>query len=381
MTIPTVEFYRVDPLTGCHNFLSFVEMLDELSAREDKPPFSILYTDLNFLKQVNETRGHTHGDSVIRWLGIVLQEESQAPTYRVGGDDFAVILTNGLHATYEELSDQIFARLNREGRQLGIPAPAASMALIHYDNQRKFTFNDIMFQLAETMLDVKRNKRREIKIYRAQELIRSTARVEEQHGNTLGYSCELLRTIANDAIHRLVMMGRVLDIAQRNSFLDSISGLPNLRAAMVKLEKEIASHRPFSLLLIDGDNLRRFNSINYAAGDQLIQDMGKVISENLRPGDFIARWRTGDELIVLLPDTSNEGARVVGERFCAAIREASKHWLFPTSISIGIATFPRHGTQINALVDVAEAANKRAKEEGKDRVIVAQPEADVKEPA
>ena len=77
---------------------------------------------------------------------------------------------------------------------------------------------------------------------------------------------------------------------------------------------------------------------------------------------------------------AREGARVVGERFCAAIREASKKWLFPTSISIGIATFPRHGTQINALVDVAEAANKQAKEEGKDRVIVAQTQAKVKEP-
>lgn len=100
--------------------------------------------------------------------------------------------------------------------------------------------------------------------------------------------------------------------------------------------------------------------------------MGSVLSEHLRPGDFIARWRTGDEFIVILPNTSGEGARIVGERFCSAIREASKAWKFPTSISIGVATYPKHGDHINALVDVAEAANKQAKDEGKDRVVLAE---------
>jgi diguanylate cyclase (GGDEF)-like protein len=168
-------------------------------------------------------------------------------------------------------------------------------------------------------------------------------------------------------------MGRVLDVAQKNSYLDSISGLPNLRAAMIQLEKAVASNLPFALLLIDGDNLRLFNSISYAAGDEAIQKMGKVLSDHLRPGDFIARWRAGDEFIVLLPNTPAEGGRVVGERFCSAIREASMNWLFPTSISIGVAAYPKHGDNVNALIDAAEMANKQAKEEGKDLVIVAKP--------
>jgi len=44
----------------------------------------------------------------------------------------------------------------------------------------------------------------------------------------------------------------------------------------------------------------------------------------------------------------------------------------PSSISIGIATYPQHGSNTNELVDVAEAALKRAKAEGKDRVILAE---------
>ena len=99
--------------------------------------------------------------------------------------------------------------------------------------------------------------------------------------------------------------------------------------------------------------------------------MGIVFTENLRPGDFIARWRSGDEFIAILPNTPSEGALVVGDRFCSGIREASKNWAFPTSISIGVATYPKHADHINALVDVAEAANKQAKDEGKDRVVLA----------
>lgn len=365
------EFYRLDPLTGSNNFLSFVETLKELATREVKTPFSILYADLNYLKELNATRGHVHGDSAIRWLGIVLQEESEVPTYRIGGDDFVVLLTDGLHADYEDLLKRIFTRLNKEGGQLGLSLPAASIALIHYSDTGHFTFNDVMFQLGETMLDVKRNRQRDVRVYQAGDLIKSTTRASEQNPETLEYSWELLRLIANDALHRLVMMGQVLDVAQKNSYLDSISGLPNLRAANSRLEKAITANQPFAILLMDGDNLRLFNSLSYADGDEAIQNMGRILSENLRPGDFLARWRAGDEFIAILPNTSAGGAKAVGERCCLAIRQASQQWKFPTSISVGIAIFPRHGSHINALIDAAEMANKKAKDAGKDQVMLA----------
>lgn len=370
MATPTTEFYRLDPLTGSNNFLSFVESLDSMAAQENKSQFSILYADMNYLQVLNETRGHAYGDSAIRWLGIVLREESNAPTYRIGGDDFAVLLTDGIHTDFEELLNRIFARSNREGEQLGIPSPPARIALIHYDADTIFSINDVLFHLWEAIRDVKRNKDRTINIFRARDLIKSTARVDEQNEETINHSWEVLRSIANQAINRVLVMGHALDATQKNSLLDSISGLPNMRAAILKLENEISSKQQFAVMLIDGDNLRLYNTINYAAGDEVIQKMGVVLTENLRPGDFVARWRSGDEFIVILPDTSGEGAKVAGDRFCSAIREASITWQFPTSISIGVATYPRHGDHVNALVDAAEAANKQAKEKGKDRVIV-----------
>lgn len=376
MTMPSTEFYRLDPLTGCHNFLSFVESLNIISSQENKSPFSILYTDLNFFYSINETKGLSYGDSVLRWLEIVLREESKAPTYRIGGDDFAVVLTDGSHGEHEELLNRIYTRLNKEGKQLDIPSPPARIALIHFDDGNDFSINDVMFHLWETIHDVKEYSNKTINIFWTKDLIKSTMRMDDRIQDNINHTWEVLRYIANNAVNKIIRMGHALDTAQKDSFFDTISGLPNLRVALLQIEKAIkdasATEQTFAILMIDGDNLRRYNSISYVAGDEMIRTMGKVLSEHLRPGDFIARWRTGDELIVILPNTSGDGAKIVGERFCSAIRDASKNWKFPTSISIGIATYPRHGKDVDTLIDVTETANKQAKDDGKDRVVLAE---------
>jgi diguanylate cyclase (GGDEF)-like protein len=123
--------------------------------------------------------------------------------------------------------------------------------------------------------------------------------------------------------------------------------------------------------MIDGDNIRAYNSINYAAGDEMIRKMCVVYKESIRPNDFAARWRSGDEFLVILPDTSITGAKIIGERIRAAVKEASKTWRFPVTVSIGVASYPTHGDNINTLIDTVEAANKRAKDQGKDQVVLA----------
>jgi diguanylate cyclase (GGDEF)-like protein len=375
MSIPSTEFFRMDPLTGCNNFLSFVETLSHLSPVGKNQHFSILYIDMNYLEMLNETMGFSYGDSAIRWMEIVLREESNAPTYRTGGDEFTVLLTNGTYQAYEEILDRIFTRLNKEGKHLGIPEPVARIALVHYDEGVSISLYDVLFQLGEAMMDVKIRRKRTTNIYWARNLMGSDTSTRNQDKNGDKYSQETLRWIAKHAIRRVLFIGRMLDDAQKTSLLDSISGLPNMRAALLKMDQElsrsISSGQPFSILLMDGDNLTLYNNISYAAGDEMIQNLSAVLSENLRPGDFIARWRTGDEFIAVLPNTTSEGALIVGDRFCSAIRETSQAWRIPTSISIGIATFPRHGKDTDTLVDVAESAMKKAKDMGKDRVILA----------
>jgi GGDEF domain-containing protein len=62
----------------------------------------------------------------------------------------------------------------------------------------------------------------------------------------------------------------------------------------------------------------------------------------------------------------------VGERFSSGLRDAFRAWLFPASITVGIAAFPEHGNTVHELVDRAESAMKTGKDQGKDRVIAAE---------
>ena len=180
MYTPYPEFFRLDPLTGCNNFLSFVETLDHLSSAKEKRHFSILYTDMNHLKIINETKGHSYGDSVIRWLEIVLREESDASIYRTGGDEFIVLLTTGTRKNFEELLDRIFSRLNKEGIKLDIPAPVARIALVHYDEDTSISLYNVLFQLCEAMMDVKTRRDRTTNIYWARDLITSDVVTKDQ---------------------------------------------------------------------------------------------------------------------------------------------------------------------------------------------------------
>ena len=79
----------------------------------------------------------------------------------------------------------------------------------------------------------------------------------------------------------------------------------------------------------------------------------------------------GDEFIIILPATAVEQASAVAERLRVSIEEASQGWLFPTSISIGIAYYPKHGYTTSKLIEAAEKALSLAKMSGKNRVIVA----------
>jgi diguanylate cyclase (GGDEF)-like protein len=174
---------------------------------------------------------------------------------------------------------------------------------------------------------------------------------------------------------RIVSLGHMLNIAFRLAYNDPVGNLPNLIATQRKLELTLAeasaSQQQFSVFLIDGDDLKRYNKVSYAAGDLLIAQLSAALISSIRPGDFVGRWRFGDEFILILPDTDLEHAVKIGERVRLAVWEASQEWLFPTSVSIGVVHCPRHGVTLDELQQKAELALAQAKASGKNRVVLA----------
>lgn len=112
------EMANTDPLTGIRNKRAFDIKTDSIEEELAKGPvrFGIAVLDLNFLKKLNDTYGHEVGDRAISSLSRVICETfAHSPVYRIGGDEFAVILQN---ADYDN-SEALIKKFNDRIKELG----------------------------------------------------------------------------------------------------------------------------------------------------------------------------------------------------------------------------------------------------------------------
>jgi len=106
-----------DALTSVKNKRAYAQVEEELDRQiesGDYPPFGIVVCDLNGLKQVNDTQGHQAGDSFIRGTcRIICNIYAHSPVFRIGGDEFAVLLRGQDYDHRKNLAEQLLAELNR----------------------------------------------------------------------------------------------------------------------------------------------------------------------------------------------------------------------------------------------------------------------------
>lgn len=345
---------RIDTLTGCGNLLSFLEMFTTHLTSATENSFSLLVVDLNNFMAFNKKHGQIYGDSVLHWVGIVLRDTG-LPAFRLGGDDFLVLLNSGDAQDREEIARSVFSRLNRESRQFSLLNPA-SVILIHFQNEQ-LEIADLWIAISDALFDAK--------VYGERGFLVTT------YAHASAINNYQLRVI-NMLTERLLSFADRLDATHQIAYLDPVTQLPNSIAAEREMKRAMQqaqrNNDVFSILFIDGDNLRLYNDISYSAGDDMLRQLAQLLSKHLRPGDFIARWRVGDEFLVLLPATTKEGAFVVAERLRSEVESTSRVWKIPITISIGIATYPAHGATLQELLVAVEKAAKYSKENGKNQI-------------
>lgn len=123
---------------------------------------------------------------------------------------------------------------------------------------------------------------------------------------------------------------------------DSLTGLYNVRHLNAELGRMIKAQkrhpgRSLSIALIDVDKFKIYNDTKgHQAGDHLLVMLGNVFQSELRLDMDSAYRYGGDEFVLLLPDTTAEGARITCERILVAFRRLR---VDPTSLSIGIAQY------------------------------------------
>jgi diguanylate cyclase (GGDEF)-like protein len=345
---------RIDALTGCANLLSFLETVSTRLHSDKSSRFSLLLIDLNNFMAFNAEHGHARGDSVLHWVSIVLRDIN-LPVYRIGGDEFLVLFEGDESKAYEKIAQSVFERLNRESKQFGLLNPASVM-LIHFQSE-KLEIADLWTAISDALFDAK--------IYEGRGFLINT------YTHASAINNYQLRVI-NMLTERLLSFANRLDATHQIAYLDPVTQLPNSVAAEREMKRAIQqsqrTNEEFSILFIDGDNLRLYNDISYSAGDDMLKRLSELLLSHLRPGDFIARWRVGDEFLVLLPTTTRDGAFLVAERLRSEVEAQAKQWEIPITISIGIATYPSHGTTGAELLLSVEKAAKYSKDQGKNQI-------------
>lgn len=350
-------FFRVDLLTGCNNLLSFSRALENNFENTSLAPVSLIIVDVYQLREINRLKGFEYGDSLLRWLGIAIKDETDATVYRIAGDNFVAVLIGKSHKAHQNTAQKLFDRLNSDALQLQLNPPVVRMPVLHFPGGALLNSSVVWKNLNEKLELTSAGQPFQI----------FDADVSESD------------TVTLRAIHlmakRIETLGGTIQYTSRLAYTDPVSSAPNMLAIQRKLDltlsEAVLEQKPMSLCMIDGDELKKYNNKGYAAGDDVIRKINATLSAAMRPNDFLGRWRMGDEFIVILPSTTVEQALAVAERLRSSVEQASAEWLYPTSVSIGIAYFPKHGSAANDLLEAAEVALKQAKLNGKNRVLVA----------
>lgn len=178
---------------------------------------------------------------------------------------------------------------------------------------------------------------------------------------------------ANALLRRRLKLG---EFYRQLSMNDGLTGLYNRAWLTDMLPKMIATaHRsgsPLSLVMIDLDHFKRFNDTHgHLAGDDALRAAAGVINAALRPSDFAVRYG-GEEMLVILPETSEKLATMVAERLCERLRQVvifdDMRLPMPhLTGSFGVATMGAAMDELQ-LVAAADAALYRAKQTGRNRV-------------
>ncbi len=159
------------------------------------------------------------------------------------------------------------------------------------------------------------------------------------------------------------------------SLTDELTGLPNRRAFLRRLEDEVARVQrygfPLSLALIDLDHFKEVNDrYGHAGGDEVLSTYSKSVLSIFRHHDLVARYG-GEEFAVLLPNTDSEGSQRALNKVMR--RGAETRWrlegeLLPMpTFSAGVSLY-KPGETVGAFIERADKALYRAKRLGRNRV-------------
>lgn len=175
---------------------------------------------------------------------------------------------------------------------------------------------------------------------------------------------------------------KIQDLLQKTSKMSVTDGLTNLYnqthfflLLKLQLEKSRRYHTPFSLILFDVDDFKKYNDNNgHLKGSAALRRIAELMKLAFRSSDMLAKYG-GDEFVIILPNSDKIGAFLAADRLRDVVEKESfvgghLQPLGKVTLSLGVASYPEHGQTVEELLDRADKALYSAKEAGRNKAAI-----------
>ena len=184
------------------------------------------------------------------------------------------------------------------------------------------------------------------------------------------FAARVKNLIANKRLHEEVRQQRqaLLQVAMRDQLTNCHNRHSLVESTPRYISDALRYGHPLSMMILDLDHFKRINDEHgHGTGDRVLADVGRLLMESCRQGDFVARIG-GEEFLILLPYCMAENAVKKGENIRSMIENAKPGDL-PVTVSIGVAGL--HDQQIadfDSMYKAADEAVYYSKKKGRNRV-------------
>ncbi|MDH3973788.1 MAG: GGDEF domain-containing protein [Deltaproteobacteria bacterium] len=230
------------------------------------------------------------------------------------------------------------------------------------------TFSELMFRLTHEIYKEDKAKKLWDNIVRHRQNIKS---ILGRDAGILVTALDYLTNVSGDLISPKIIEDRRIEEAALMATRDHLTGLYLRSVFDFSIERLYKEHKRYgktlSLLMIDIDNFKKINDkFGHQSGDRVLKEVGKIVLETMREADFPARYG-GEEISIILPDTSEDKAIIIAERLRKKVK---KYFSSEPEITISLGVSSNMDLAISGIdmIRFADKALYAAKLKGKNRV-------------
>jgi diguanylate cyclase (GGDEF)-like protein/PAS domain S-box-containing protein len=279
----------------------------------------------------------------------------------------------------DETGDAIFLLDHLTNTFIDVNATATSM--FGYSREEYLDFGHTELA-AKTQIELERLRSAMLSVNSGEKL--ATAKIRRKDGSSV--PIEIFRQPRRDDDDDSITVGIVRDITEREeahlrlyqlAHHDALTGLPNRTLFYETLSKTLTSAEQngwtVAVLFIDVDQFKKVNDMHgHSLGDTLLGQISNRLSSCVRLRDTVGRLGGDEFAVILIMDGEIHGAEIVARKIREALNEpfAILGNKVTITASIGIAVYPEHAVDAEALITFADTAMYRAKQSGRDQYCV-----------